>query len=1034
MPRVLKTTAAALGAAVALSLVPATASAQYFGRNKVQYRTFDFQILETEHFDLYYYQEEAEAAHLAARMAERWYGRLSRFFGHQLRGRQAVILYAVPSHFRQTNAIEGLIGEGTGGVTEALKRRIVLPMSGSLADTDHVLGHELVHAFQFDITGTDPRESDGQAPDILFYPLWFVEGMAEYLTLGSVDSQTAMWMRDAALREKLPDIKDLDKWEYFPYRWGHAFWSYIGAKYGDRAVASLLRSAANPRTDLEGLARQLGTDPESLTRDWHQAILARTREVASVEPSMTSGIRRVIGEDTGGGRYNVGPRISPDGRRIAFFSERDRFSVDLYVADAETGKIERRLLRSATDPHFDSLEFLNSAGAWSPDGRQIVIATIQGGRPTLAFVDADSGLIARELTIKELDDALNPTFTPDGRSIVLSGNKGGLIDLYRVTLESGALEQLTSDPYADLEPVVTPDGATVIFVTERFSSDLETLERGPLRLARLDLATHEVHAISGFLTGKHLSPQVSPDGTTLTFVAEPDGVSNLYRMPIEGGPIEQLTSVLTGIAGITTSSPTLSASSRTGRLAFSVFENGGHAIYVLDADQVVALVPDPTGPEAAVLPGRDAPGGDIQRMLDDSARALPPPNATPPTVPYAHGLTLDMVGQPTVTAGVGEFGGFVVGSVSAFFSDMLGDRALGVSAQVAGSLADFGGAAVYVNRRHRWNWAVSAEQWPYRSGYLSWHDDPAASQASFVETIERQTNRGGHLTAAYPFNTADRLEVGVGARAVSFTRDVRVRTYSTDTRQIVDRSNTRDTIAPTLYLAEASAAFVHDTSFYGATSPVFGSRYRLQVAHSHGSLTYTSALVDWRRYFMPVRPVTIAVRGLHFGRYGPNAVRPSECLQYELSVDRPESCVSGLADLYLGYPELIHGYGFGSFSPDECFAGSSNGECQAFTQLLGSRMLVANIEVRAPLVGLFKGELDYGRVPIEVAGFFDAGVAWTHEDRPTFLGGTRRVVRSVGAAARVNVFGLLTLEVAASRPLDRLLHSWQWQIGVRQGF
>ena len=138
---------------------PATADAQYFGRNKVQYRTFDFQILKTEHFDLYYYPEEAEAAAIVARMAERWNDRLSRFFGHELRGRQPLILYAVGAHFRQTNAVEGLIGEATGGVTEALKRRVVLPMSGSLADTDHVLGHELVHAFQFDMTGADPRDN-----------------------------------------------------------------------------------------------------------------------------------------------------------------------------------------------------------------------------------------------------------------------------------------------------------------------------------------------------------------------------------------------------------------------------------------------------------------------------------------------------------------------------------------------------------------------------------------------------------------------------------------------------------------------------------------------------------------------------------------------------------------------------------------------------------------------------------------------------------------------------------------------------------
>src|SRR5579862_559876 len=127
----------ALATTLGLVCLGSPAAAQYFGQNKVQYHTFKFQLLQTEHFDIYHYPEETDAAEIASRLAERWYSRLSRFFSHELRGRQAVILYAAPGHFRETNAIEGLIGEGTGGVTEALKRRIVLPMSGSLADTDH---------------------------------------------------------------------------------------------------------------------------------------------------------------------------------------------------------------------------------------------------------------------------------------------------------------------------------------------------------------------------------------------------------------------------------------------------------------------------------------------------------------------------------------------------------------------------------------------------------------------------------------------------------------------------------------------------------------------------------------------------------------------------------------------------------------------------------------------------------------------------------------------------------------------------------
>lgn len=1011
---------------IAALLVGATAAqAQYFGRNKVQYRTFDFQILKTDHFDLYYYPEEQEAAGLAARMAERWFARLARFFGHELRGRQAVILYSVPAHFQQTNAIEGLIGEGTGGVTEALRRRIVLPMSGSLADTDHVLGHELVHAFQFDLTGADPRDRGEAAPGILAFPLWFVEGMAEYLSLGPVDAQTAMWMRDAAIREKLPTIRELDNPKYFPYRWGHAFWAYVGAKYGDRAVASLIRSAANPRFDLTGLARQLGTDPDTLTKDWHRAIREAAQTVASAQSSLASEPRPVIGKGTGSGRYNIGPRLSPDGTRIAFFSERDKFSVELFLADAQSGRIERKLLKSATDPHFDSLEFLNSAGAWSPDGGTLAITAVRAGRPVLALINATSGRILKEVALPGLDDALNPAFAPDGRSIVLSGNRGGLLDLYVLSLASGKLDRLTEDPFADLEPTFTPDGASVVFVTERYTTDLVLLQPGGLRLARLDLATRAVTPIPGFLRGKHLSPQVSADGRFVTFIADPDGVSNLYRMSIEGGPIAQVTSFATGVAGITTSSPALSAAPAAGRLAFSVFEDDGQVIYVLDEAHIVSLVPPDASGAGARLAGRASAAGDVERLVNDFTRGLPAPTSRPDSTPYKQRLLLDAVGQPAVSASVSQFGGAVSGSLSAAFSDMLGDRALGLSGQVGGTLRDFGGQIFYLNRKRRWNWAGSVELTPYRVDYLTPPVRNTNGEIRSDHIVERQISRGMFGLAAYPLNSTTRLEFTGGLQWLTFMQDTTTSVYAEDTLNLLSQRKAHTVTAAPLHLLQGRVALVHDASFFGATSPIFGARYRFELGQvgdsrlgqNSNSLRFTTVLADWREYFMPTRPVSVAVRVLHFGRYGRDAEYPQ------------------LVKLYAGYPDLVHGYGLGSFTPAEC-PPSTGGlfGCPVFENLIGSRLLVMNAEVRAPLVGLFRGDITYGRVPVEVAAFLDAGVTWTKDTRPAFLGGTRELVRSVGGAVRVNAFGLFILELAASRPLDRINRGWQWQLGMRQGF
>ena len=176
----------------------------------MQYEKFDFKVKKTEHFDIYYYPEEEQAVDLAARMAERWYARLSRVLRHELSSRQPIILYAAHPHFQQTNALSGEIGEGTGGVTESFKRRVILPFAGGLAETDHVLGHELVHAFQCDISSSEDAEGRPTAPGIASLPLWFIEGMAEYLSLGPVDANTAMWVRDASSREKMPTIDKLD--------------------------------------------------------------------------------------------------------------------------------------------------------------------------------------------------------------------------------------------------------------------------------------------------------------------------------------------------------------------------------------------------------------------------------------------------------------------------------------------------------------------------------------------------------------------------------------------------------------------------------------------------------------------------------------------------------------------------------------------------------------------------------------------------------------------------------------------------------
>ena len=160
-------------------------------------------------------------------------------------------------------------------MTESNRRRVILPFAGGLAETDHVLGHELVHAFQYDIASQTDVNGRPSGPGLQALPLWFIEGMAEYLSLGPIDSNTAMWVREAASRDAMPSIDKLDDPDFFPYRYGHAFWAYVAGRWGDRAVGDLLR-ATGPDGNIKAA---IAGDPRRRRRAADEGVARRDQAI-----------------------------------------------------------------------------------------------------------------------------------------------------------------------------------------------------------------------------------------------------------------------------------------------------------------------------------------------------------------------------------------------------------------------------------------------------------------------------------------------------------------------------------------------------------------------------------------------------------------------------------------------------------------------------------------------------------------------------------------------------------------------------------
>ena len=134
---------------VLTGLMSNSVQAQYFGQNKVRYKKLPFKVYQTPHFEFYHYLNNENLVKRFAKETETWYRLHQQVFRDTFLRKNPFILYNNAPDFQQTTAIQGEIGVGTGGVTEGLKNRVVMPISQLNHQTRHVLGHELVHAFQY---------------------------------------------------------------------------------------------------------------------------------------------------------------------------------------------------------------------------------------------------------------------------------------------------------------------------------------------------------------------------------------------------------------------------------------------------------------------------------------------------------------------------------------------------------------------------------------------------------------------------------------------------------------------------------------------------------------------------------------------------------------------------------------------------------------------------------------------------------------------------------------------------------------------
>jgi len=811
----------------------------YFGQNKVQYKNFDWKIFRTEHFDVYYYSEEAEAAQDASRMAERGYDYLSDVMEHKIAKRIPLILYASLNDFQQTNVVQEMLGDGTRGVTESLKHRVTLPITGSYREFNHVLVHELVHAFQFDIM------SNGKGLARFNPPLWFMEGMAEYLSIG-MDNTTRMWVREGVLSDKLLTVEKLNgTFDIRVYRLGESLWNYVGETHGKKKVGQILKTAVNFGNIERAFKSQIDLDFKQLTAAWHAAARKQVLPSDSTLQRPEQIAQQITKQEGYFHRMNLVPAASPDGKKIAYVANKN-LTDEIYLLEQKSnGQFEnRRLITGGQSRDFESLRFFDTTINWSRDGSRLAFVSKAGKDDAIYVMDVQRDAILHKLVFAELNGLVSPGFSPKGDELVFVGISGGRSDLYTVDLADKKLRRLTQDRFSELHPQWSPDGSAIVFATDRGNgTDESKLLFGDNDLAIYSFATKEI-ALLAELPGDAINPQWSADGSEVAFVADHQGIPNIYRLNLATKQITPITALKTGVSGITETTPAMSWSADGRVMVFSSFVKESWQLFRMELPQTLAT-------------------NNGQQARSDSLwlPAIPDFNnlyvgynlaSSDSVEPRKYSRMPKLDGIALGAAFGGYFG--AAGGLQLGFSDMMSNHNVIVSLGLTRDIRNSDLGIGYLNQGRRLGYGF--ETFQQRSAYGVF----AAPNANGFVT---QTYRGVSGFAYYPFNRFSRLEVSAGLTHVN--QDFVVESLDFSNGKIRrDKENLGG-----FSFGQVGAALVYDNAVYGPLGPRSGRRSRLEIQRTTNDVQITTVLADYRKYFSVNSRSVLAYRllgGSNFGR------------------------------------------------------------------------------------------------------------------------------------------------------------------------
>lgn len=491
-----------------------------FGQNKVQYEISNWKTIQSENFEVYFQEGSEKLANFSIAVLESTYyhyKKILSFKEDKDKRKILVVIYNSSNEFEETNILFERLPEAVSGFTEAFKNRIVLPYNGEISDFRHTLSHELTHYFQNKVwygTGLDAfnRRLSIQVP------LWFTEGMAEFLSSGWTP-ECEQYIIDALLNNKIIPLKSLEKYSgYVIYKEGQSVLNFITELYGEKKLGELFNSIRETKSFEKSVAKILGLTVDKLDEMWQRDLKKKYSSVFSERTFIDEKTERLTDHTRIKNYLNYAPTISPDGNVVVYYRDR-KGEIEIGVISTIDKKDLGSIVKEGMGRKFESLHILDGHISFSKDNERICFVSKELGKDNIYIYNIKKGKVENKINF-DLDRIIWPEFSDDGNKIVFTGVKDGYSDIFFYDLKSKKITRLTNDFWSDLTPLFFND--KILFTSNRkLNSEWDYDE---YNLYSVDL-NGNIQKILSF-SGSIIAPVLKD--STIYFISERSGNRELY--------------------------------------------------------------------------------------------------------------------------------------------------------------------------------------------------------------------------------------------------------------------------------------------------------------------------------------------------------------------------------------------------------------------------------------------------------------------------------------------------------------------------